>query len=431
MTPILQHYLKEYDKFKSYLIKTQHSLSLEKRQRAFNTFYQKGFPSTQEEAWAGIARSPFLQHAFHIALPNTERTHISGTLPKMWEPSAIRFVFINGYFSKQLSSPLSTLPDGLHVQTLAELSQQASQATESNDLDQDVTTLNPFAAINQAFSQDGMIITVDDYHVIEPLIELCFIGEPSLEALPLLIATHHKIKIGQKSRVRFLETYWPACSAAAASLFMNVITTLRLEAAADVIWAQNIQAEQGYIHVGALEVSQDAKSHFALESFVRGGSLVRHTVPICLSGEGASAQVQALSLSKEKHNIDHQIMLQHEASYTSSSVDYRAIADEQSRIGFRGEVHAIAGVIQVQAKQNSRNLLLSNQAVIDTQPRLELFTDDLMCTHGATVGSLDEAALFYLQSRGIPKTKARALLIEAFSQSILDKMLILSSAVLK
>jgi Fe-S cluster assembly protein SufD len=428
MTLILQHYLTEYEK----TIKSTAMRSNPQRKAALEYFLTKGFPHVKDENWRYTARSFLLQQPFTLATPSAAE-HTNILLPAAFNQEAVRLVFVNGYFTPHLSSSSERYPQGLLIKNFREADAQSLETTFPQWIDHSTEFENAFTALNTAFFQDGALIQVENNCTITAPIELWFIQTPT--STPSLIPVRNIFQVGENSHVRFIERYWTpqtdALSKGSANYLTNTVSELELAPQAHVTWSQVITVRDNDCHIGQLQVTQQHDSHFQSESIVLGGGLVRHTLPVYLQGERATCVLNGLSLAKNRHHIDHALAIHHQASHTQSDVHYRAIADHQSRVAFSGGVNVIKGISKIQANQHNHNLLLSAHAEIDTQPKLELFADDIMCTHGATVGEIDETALFYLRARGIGESEARLILMDAFNQIILQKMTLANDAQLQ
>lgn len=421
MQTLLRHYLTEYNKIKN-TANTFDGTFLEQREQAIKRFTAEGFSDLTKESWRYLGRSLLLKKLFYF--PSIKSTHYHADhLPKKSEISALRFVFVNGRFSDALSSSLDTLPAGLKVTTVAKtgtnatslINTQSQLKTDSQD---------SFIQLNTAFLQDGLIVTIDDNHNIQPLIELLFIHEP-IDAVPVMMPVRNVFQIGSNSQVRFIERYWNAKESSSSqdiACCINVISVLSVDKDAVVGWSQVVDVSTKSIYVGQLFVVQQESSQLHTESCFLSGGVARHNVKVELQGKQSACTLNGLSLGRQQNQLEHNIVIQHHAHHTESSVHYRATADDASRVVFGGNVQVAKNVTKIQARQNNHNLLLSKEAEADTKPRLELFADDIMCTHGATIGQLDEAALWYLQTRGIPLKKAHSILIQSFNQVIVNEM---------
>lgn len=435
MSSVISHYLAEYESIQQYLPGYQTTILRDYRAQVLAQFARIGLPSMTTEDWRYFARLPVLQSLFRV-LPSdfmSAATTQSMSLPTPFHPTTIRLVFINGYFAAWLSNH-TALAHGLSVMSLAQFSVlQPEQVVMTSEALPAEMLAHGWTALNTVFSQDGAVITIDADQSIDTPIELLFLSDDNHRERPLatLRPIRNLIRVGAKSRVRFVERYLALGEEILANkehvVCTNVMTTLTLEADAQVDWCPVIQEAQSTVHIGQLAVSQQVGSHLNVFTIAQGGASTRRMTHIHLAGIHATCVVKGLSLTHQHQQIDHQVTVLHQAAHTESEAHYRAIAAGQSRTAFGGAVKVSQGATKIKAQQSSHNLLLSQQAEIVTRPQLNIFASDIVCTHGATVGQLDEAALFYLQSRGLPISEARALLITAFMQVILNEMPLLNA----
>lgn len=426
MQTILKHYLEEAERIWS------HTSAIWAKQRkiALERLLQKGFPSVKDENWRYIARLPILRQTFRIgrvAVPTTAEI-ASLPLPEPAQPDTLRFFCLNGIF--HLPSAIS-FPPGLQIKHINHMMQRHPEILVASSSPEAIHLGHGFHALNTAFSQEGIMIAVEDGCIIEPTIELWHISHrlPSTMTEPMMFCVRHDIRIGKNSAAKIVEYTMMLEEGtrlvSEPSLCTNTLTTLTLQSGAEASWAQSIRVADQHSHVGQLAVQQHENSTFHAESLALGGGLVRHTLSVNLCEASAACELRGLSMVKRQHQVDHQVAVYHHADHTKSDIHYRAIADDQGRASFGGEVTAQSGIRHMSSHQGNYNLLLSDYAEIDTRPRLALFSGDIQCTHGATVGALDADILFYLRARGLSEKKARLMLIQAFTQVILQEMPVL------
>jgi Fe-S cluster assembly protein SufD len=433
LASIVRHYLAEYENTSALTANTQSTPILrEKRKQAIEQFSQTGFPSVKEENWRYFVQASLLKQPFSIIPPPisvcaTQTTH----LPEPLSGASIRLVFVNGYFIPWLS-PIIDLPQGLIISNLAESNEEKEAQVANAWVKSRSQLANGFTALNFAFSQDGILIETTPGAQIEPFIELLFLSDHTgYQHLPAaLIPVNHFIQIGPDSHIRFIERYGLLGEQQIdkrPTTFSNVFTTLKLATNAKVDWYSIIHTATQDCHIAQLIAFQQAHSQLSCNTLHFGGGLSRQTIQVLLQGTAATCQLHGLSLSQQQQQIDQQISVLHQAPNTKSTAHYRAIATGESQIAFGGEVYVQPGASKIEAQQGSHNLLLSQQAEINTRPQLSIQTDDIVCTHGATIGQLNEAARFYLQARGLPRKAAEMLLMTAFTQVILKTMPLLET----
>jgi Fe-S cluster assembly protein SufD len=428
--PILTHYLNEFNTTYKGLETNKHPVMHQRQQAALDYLLAHGLPNAKSEKWRYIGRSPFLVQPFKVVGLHTVDEALAVQLPKPSSPDTVRFVYVNGQFSPLLSS--THLPQGLSRDSTTRILKENPESLPNFDLYPLHQLENGFTALNTAFLQDGCFLKIGKGYTIQPIIELWYVYHPTtLKLHAPLFCLQNVIQLEQNSSATILErsvvidassTLQPLTSQ---THCFNIINTISLQAQANLTWAKaNGPANhQALVHQAVIQ--QDKGSHFKGEALMLSGGLNHQNTSINLLGKEASCVLNGLSSAKQNHLIDQQVSIYHQAEHTQSELNYYAIADERSRIAFAGEITVEKGIQRIQSNQTSRNLLLSNEAEIDTRPRLALFADDIQCTHGATIGQLDTEALFYLQSRGIPQVIAAAILQQAFTYKVWQSMPIL------
>lgn len=426
MLPIISHYLSEYEKISHYYPGYSSGALSHQRKQALDQLVNLGLPGTKDQDWRYVAKSQVIKLPFQLP-PTTTSTLTHLQLPEPLSQQAIRLVFINGYWIKPLS--IASLPLGLTVTSLATTSEESLDQISKTWLSPLTQVPNGFTAQNSAFAQDGAIIEIASHQVINEPIELLFLTHLPTQVPPALIPIRNLIKVNTHSQVTLIERYHtsPETIASNEASLTNAVTSVALAPHAQVNWYQLAQNDSKHYHIGHLEVTQADQSHLTVHTLSTGGLLTRQALHIALQGALATCHSKGLSLAAQKQHIEHQITVLHQAAQTTSEAYHRAIGTDQSRSIFGGKIRIYPNAFQIKAHQSSHNLLLSEEATIDTQPQLAIFSEDVACTHGATVGQLHEDALLYLQTRGISRTQARKMLIDAFIQIIFTKMPLFTS----
>lgn len=325
--------------------------------------------------------------------------------------SALRVVLVNGCFRADLST-LAGVPAGLRVHSIATLLAQDPERV-AGLLDTDVEAGSTFQALNTALLGDGVLIEMDDDVVVrEPLhLVLLATGTDMLRGPRVLV------RAGRHCELRLIEEY---VSLDATSGLTNSVCEISLGVGATLFHHRLANESTSSTHIGRVAVAVEAQGNYISDSLAFGGELTRVDIDVVLAGRGARCRLNGLFVADGKQHVDHHTRVEHRVGDTHSAELYRGILDGRSRGVFNGKVLVARDAQQITAQQTSNNLLLSRQAEIDTKPELEIYADDVSCSHGATVGELDAAALFYLRSRGVSATAARALLTYAFAQKIVD-----------
>jgi len=366
-----------------------------------------GFPTKRDEAWR---YAPHRQLAGLTFAANVDGpiggVELGGRVPDIAGP---RIVVVNGAVSRELST-FETV-DGLHVSSLADITDDDALPRGRHG----VTVVDAYAALNVAYSTDGASIRVDDGAAIESPIHVVDVAIPGRSANTSSSAV--VIRLGAGSSATVVETRIGVGTSSGGS---NVHTSIVLadDATLEHILVQDLPAEQ--IHLSRVEVTQGARSTLRTRSFNLGGSYGRLAYDVELCGAGAVADMSGLFFGVGEQILDQQITIVHDAKDCTSRQSFRGLLDDASTGVFNGGIDVCPGADGTDAEQSNDNLLLSNRAEVNTQPRLEILADEVACKHGATVGQLDDTALYYLRSRGINADDARRLLINGFADQIVD-----------
>ena len=376
------------------------------RKQAFEQFLQRGFPTTRDEQWKYTNLRRLEAREFGIGQPDAADTVSLPTLE-----NAYQLVFVDGWYRPALSTVPTT--SGLRISSLAEL--QAKDTTIlATALSITAKDNSRLVALNTALAQDGVLIESADNMVLDKPIALTFAW--SNQTVSLMAHPRIVVRLGKHSKLCVVEQYLDSGST---GHFNNVVSTAQLAEGAQLEHCR-IQTENNQtFHIGSLHAEVAAHAKLTSHQVNFGAVLARMDIHVCLQGAGASAALNGLQFATGNQHHDTHTLVEHAVPHTSSSEDYRGIADERGRVVFNGKVLVHEKAIKTDAQQSSRNLLLANTAEIDTKPELEIYNDDVKCAHGATVGQLDANALFYLRSRGIDLAQARALLTHAFADHII------------
>jgi len=388
------------------------------RREAIAWFEERGFPTTRDEEWrftnvSPIAAVPFLAAPLGETPPVEEKEIGSFLFDGM---NSIRLVFVNGSFSPALSA-FGSLPGGVKVGSLAGALESDADIVLEHLLRQVPFDRNGFTALNAAFVQDGGFVYVPDGTVVEKPIHLLFLATG--EEQPLLAGPRNLIVAGRNASLSLVESF---ASLSGGSYLTNAVTEFVLGENA-VVEHDKLQIESARAyHVSTTQVRQHAASNFVSNSIAFGGRLVRNDLSSSLDGEGAECTMNGLSVATGDQLIDNHTAIDHARPNCSSHELYKSILDGRSRGVFSGKIIVRKDAQKTDAKQTNRTLLLSDEATIDAKPQLEIFADDVKCTHGATVGQLDPEQLFYLRSRGLGEVASRDLLTYAFASNVIEKV---------
>ena len=387
------------------------------RQQAFARFWELGFPTTHDEDWRFTNVAPIARTEFQPAGYPTSVT--AEALPPYRLPGmAGQLVFVNGRYTPELSET-GSFPSDLTAGSLAiGLEKNGAQLEQHLARYEDYRN-DAFTALNTAFLEDGACILIPRGAVLEQPVHILYVTTAG--AKPRVVHPRNLILVGEQAQVTVIEDYVSLGESATPS-FANVVSEL-IAGDGSVVEHYMIEREDPKAYnVSSLHIRQGRASNVASHSVLLGGALVRNNVHPVLAGEGAECLLNGLFVGSGTQHLDNYMKVEHQAPHSGSRQFYNGILESHAHGVFHGRIIVHPGAQKTDAKQTNRNLLLSDDAQIDTKPQLEIYADDVKCTHGATIGQIDEGALFYLRSRGLPETEARALLLYAFANESLDRM---------
>ncbi|VGO13766.1 FeS cluster assembly protein SufD [Pontiella desulfatans] len=370
----------------------------ELREKAEASFKANGFPSTKEELWrftdvSAVARAEF-----------------SGA----WKPAELAFqplgrivvVFENGKLSREKSN-LGDLPPGVRIGSILDLVDPRIGSLANSQ--------SAFVSANTAYFTDGAFLEVNDGVELDEPIHLVFLADADGAAFHL----RNVVSIGHNAKATVVEEY---IGEADLSYWTNAVTEVFV---ADGGKADHFKVQRegtAAFHFQTLEAHVGADAVFSNHSVAIGSALGRNDIRGKLTGEGGEAICNGLCLLKGKQHFDTHLFMDHAVAKCNSHELYKGILDDKAHSVFCGRILVQQDAQQTDAVQNNKNLLLSRKAKVNTLPQLEIYADDVKCTHGATVGQLDDTALYYLQTRGIDPQQGQAMLTFAFANEVLDEV---------
>ncbi|MBU2648683.1 Fe-S cluster assembly protein SufD [bacterium] len=388
------------------------------RRKALQSIKKNGFPHRKHEEWKYTDISNIAERFYQP----THRT-VPANLWKMLNDSGLDLtacfpvIFVDGRYKAEFSNFVK-LPEGVTIEGLAAvietkpewLREQLARFSEANS--------NIFTDLNTAFMNDGIVIRLSKKARITQPIQLVFVSTKQAE--PVLSQPRNLIILEEAAEAVVIQKFISLNPAS--DNLTNVMTDIFLGQRAElelmVVQAENIQTS----HINSIRVKQETRSLFSSRVFTFGGSLTRNNLDIEMDAEDASCTLDGLFMIDGLQHVDNHTRVDHKKPGCTSSELYKGILDDGSHGVFNGKVYVHQDAQQTNAFQKNPNLLLSRDAEIDTKPQLEIYADDVRCSHGATVGQLDEPALFYLRSRGMDVAAARDLLIYSFAEEIIKKV---------
>ncbi len=377
-------------------------------------FERMGLPTTDQEAWRFTSLKPLYKLVF--SAPTAARIPLASEIDRlsMAGTGALRFVFVNGRPVPELSAKSA---DGCVVRPLAEALTRDSGALENVLGRLAPGEANPFTALNAAFLGDGVVVQVAANRALDRPIHLLFASAPS-DGAPR-VHPRVVVLVGDGAEAVVLEEY---VSLGDGEAFTNPVTEIELGANASLHHYRVQRENERTMHFGEIAVRQGRDSRFTGHSVSLGGRLVRQDIGVMLAGEGSECTLNGLYIVAGGQHVDHHTRVDHAASHTASRELYKGVLDGKATGVFNGWVMIREGVAKIDAAQTNNNLLLSGEALVNTNPELEIFADDVKATHGATIGQIEDEELFYLRSRGIDQETARHILIQGFAGEMLDRI---------
>lgn len=388
-----------------------------RRAAAWTTFEENGFPTPKTEGWQFTDLRPITQGQFSLPSPEAGEAIDADMVARFAIPDldAHQLVFVDGIFIPALST-IGDLPTGVVICSLGEAITSHADLVEPHLDHYAEAEWDAFTALNTAMMSDGAFVHVADDAKADKPILLTFIstgGEPIISHPRVLIV------IADRARAEVIENH---ITLADGAYFTNAVTEIAVgeEAEAHHYFIED-DSEQAY-NVSTLAIYQQARSDFRSHTILLGGKLVRNNCHPILDGEKIHSMLNGLYLPDGSRHMDNAMYVHHKKPGCDSRQYYTGIMRDKASAVFSGRIKVERPAQQTDAVQESRNLLLSDDASIHSQPQLEIFADDVKCTHGATIGQLDDDQLFYLESRGIPRETAQSILVYAFAAESIDRM---------
>jgi Fe-S cluster assembly protein SufD len=383
------------------------------RRAAFERFAALGFPTRKNEDWHFTSVSPIAEQEFVLlAAESGDVRRDELTRFTFGATGWSTVVFVNGRFAPELSD-CGALPAGVEVQDLASAWDTVPVVDRVGTIAD--STNQSFTALNGAFLHDGAVVQIAKNTEVDTPIHLLFVTDAN--AAKGMMHPRNLILVGRHSKATIVESY---VSTVDAMYLTNAVTEVSLAEGATLRHFKIQREASRAFHVGTIEVEQARDSHYMSFSLAMGGALSRSNIYTRLNGEGSGATLNGLYMIEDEQVSDHQTQVIHAQPNTFSRELYKGVLDGRSHGVFNGKVYVHPIAQKTDGKQTNKTLLLSDTAHVDTKPQLEIFADDVKCTHGATIGQIDATALFYLKSRGIDNAFARRLLTYAFAADVLE-----------
>jgi Fe-S cluster assembly protein SufD len=387
------------------------------RSAAIESFAELGFPTTHDEEWiytsvTGISTTPF--EPVRVELTPALKKEIEA-LP-LADLDCDRLTFMNGTYVPELSK-LGKLPKGVRIASLADalksdgtrIQQHLGRYADAKD--------HAFVALNTAFFEGGAFVEIPKGAVLEKPLHILQVSVGSKH--PTASHPRNLLIVGETAQASFIETF---VSLGAGSTFTNTVTEIVAADGAIVDYTKVQQEDDAAYHYARIQAHLGRAANVTTHSIQLGGLLTREEVRTVLDGEGAESRLDGLYVISGKQHVDNHTVIDHAKAHCPSHEVYKGVLDGKAQGVFNGKILVRPDAQKTDSKQSNKNLLLSEDAVINTKPQLEIYADDVKCTHGATVGQIDPEAVFYLRSRGIGEDEAKKLLTFAFANDVIERI---------
>jgi Fe-S cluster assembly protein SufD len=388
------------------------------RKAGIASFADQGFPTLHDEDWRFTNVAPIAKLNFQLA----KEVSVNGAETKLIDESAFaklsghRLVFVNGFFCAKLSS-LKPVAGGVRIENLSAALAKDSALIERHLGKYAHTAGNTFAALNQAFFTDGAFIFVPaGVEVAEP-VQLIYISSAKNSGETIL--PRNLVIAEANSKLTVVESY---ISTGNVAYFTNAVTEIFAGDNAKVEHVKLQDEAADAFHIATIAGEFGRASNVTVHSFALGAKISRTNIRTKLAGEGLECILNGLYLTRGEQLADHHMIVEHVQPHCASHEYFNGILDDKSKGVFHGRIYVHPIAQKTDAKQTNKNLLLSDDATADTKPQLEIYADDVKCTHGATIGQLNDESIFYLRSRGIGTDTARQMLIHAFAGEIIERI---------
>ncbi len=378
-------------------------LSNELRNSAKKVLEEISFPTTRSEAWKYTRLTKIKNATFSTGKLENVKTTLGV------DPNALKYVFINGHFSKELSA--KSFPDGMKVLALSEMDKEelfvlGTELPLENEL---------FNAFNSAYATDGIYFHVSAKMQIEPTIEIIHVstGENTISNL------RNFITVEAFSSVKIVQQF---ISEGKGNNFTNVVSEINVSKNAQLTIDKIQEENAADFHIATEQVTQASDSTFTINTLTLNGLLVRNNLNIFVDGNNCETNLNGAYILDENQHVDNHTIVDHLQAHCNSNELYKGVIGGKATAVFNGKVFVRKDAQKINAFQSNANVLLSDDATVNSKPELEIYADDVKCSHGSTTGQLDDEAIFYLRARGISEKSAKQLMVGAFIADVLEKV---------
>ena len=387
----------------------------ELRNKAIKTFESHGFPSKKEEAWKYTSLNALLKEDYSI-FPKKETTIEFKEVRKYFlhEIDTFKIVFVDGVYSSFLSS---TTHDGMDICLLSAALSKDKYKPVIETYFNKVAKEDSLTSLNTAFAKEGAYIYIPKHKEVQKPVEIINFYTGSETAL--MLQPRNLIIVGENAHIQIIERHQ---SLSENAVLTNSVTEIFTEKRAFVDYYKIQNDLPSASLIDNTYIKQECDSVCSVHTFSFGGKLIRNNLNFYQYGEHCNSILKGVTILEEKQHVDHNTLVHHIAPNCESHQDYKGIFDDNSTGVFNGKILVEKDAQKLDAFQQNNNILISDKATINSKPQLEIFADDVRCSHGCTIGQLDDEAMFYLRSRGIGEKEARALLMYAFANNVLESV---------
>lgn len=415
-TDIKNWYIKNFEAFEAGLnggtTKPVHDL----RRDAISSFGEMNFPTIRDEEWKYTNLTPLLKHTFRTApaAPKISKDEIKQFLFNDMPCSLL--VFINGNYSEELSDIMKA-PKGVVIENIAKSLSENNPVVKKHFGKYADFKSHIFTSLSTAFVKDGAFVYIPDGKIVEEPIHILFIASSKDEKI--ISQPRNLFVAGKNSQATILEHF---VSLDEGVYFTNSVTEVVADENSFLDHIKLQEESKNAFHIARMEVDQERASNFHSHSISFGGAITRNDFNTRFNDEGGESTLNGLFMIEGSQLFDAHTMIDHAMPHCNSHELYKGILDDKSRGVFNGKVMVRKDAQKTNAFQENNNIILSNDALVNTKPQLEIFADDVKCSHGATIGQLNQDAMFYLKTRGIGEESGRAILIHAFASDVVKSI---------
>ena len=386
------------------------------RTSAIKNFEHKGFPTKKEEAWKYTSLNSILKNDFSV-FPKHDNAIEFAEVKKYFihEIDTYKVIFVDGIFSSFLSS---TTHDGLDVCLLSSaLTKPKYKIIIDEYFNKIASKEESLTSLNTAFANEGAYINIPKSKVVEKPIEIIYFSTGKENAL--MVQPRNLVVVGENAHVQIMERHQ---SLNENPVLTNSVTEIFAQKRAIVDYYKIQNDLQSANLIDNTYIAQKEQSHVSVHTFTFGGNITRNNLNFYHQGEYIDSTLKGITIIGDKQHVDHYTLVQHATPNCESHQNYKNILNDSATGVFNGKIFVEKEAQKTNAFQQNNNILLSDKATINAKPQLEIFADDVKCSHGCTIGQLDESAMFYMQQRGIPKKEAKALLMFAFCNEAIESV---------